>query len=136
MNRDTERFLQSVIQAFWRDRNSLALNLVSKPRKILERPSSPSNITLRLSARLSLIRRLQPRKLVRVLPHQTRKLGENSPSLRRIHVAPFRRSESIPSRINSGFRVVLGRPRDLRNNLPIRWIENRGYCATSALLPV
>src|SRR5437870_8172174 len=121
----SQRLFQSIIQPLRRHRNRLALNLVRKPRKILESPSCPSDIALRLPECLTLIRRLQPRKLVGILPNQPRKLRENPPPLPGIHVPPFRRLESSSSRINSSFAILFGRSRNLGDNFPARWINNR-----------
>src|SRR5713101_5632014 len=79
MDSYSERFLQSVIQPLRRDGNRLTLNLVSKPRKILERSGSPGDIALRLPQRFTLVQvsslasssefsRTRPASFVSILP--------------------------------------------------------------------
>src|SRR5207244_12916515 len=110
--------------------------LVRRLRKSLRSARCPGNIALCLPESLTLIRRLQPRKLVGVLTNQSRQLRENSPPLPGIHVPPFRRLESSSSRINSTLGVLFGRPRNLSNNFPARWINDRRPGACRAVLPI
>src|SRR5256712_1957728 len=122
--RHSERLPQGAIESGARDRDRVALNFICYACIIFEQLVDVRDVALRFAQRLPDVLGLEPRELVKMVPHLLAQEPEQSSPFARIHLVPLRGLEGEAGRFHRPGRARL-RPRpDTRARATRRGIEH------------
>src|SRR2546428_8069994 len=107
VGRHSERLPQGVIESGARDRDRVALNFICHSGIIFEQLVDVRDVALRFAQRLPDVLGLEPRELVKMVPHLLAQEPEQSSPFARIHLAPLRGFEGGLGRFDRRVDVVL-----------------------------
>src|SRR5256712_2477644 len=107
VGRHAERLPQGVIEPGTRDRDRVTLNFICHPGIIFEQLVDVRDVAFRFAQRLPNVLGLEPRELVKMVPHLLAQEPEQPSPFARIHLAPLGGLEGEPGRFDRGVDVVL-----------------------------